>query len=114
MLVYIADQDNDSREKLARCLLLEDWRVGCFSSLGDLENAMLRSVPSTAVLDLSFPTQSCFAALRSIKRKYTCPVVVTDPRGCESDQVISYELGSDDYLPKPYSVKELSLRLDES
>lgn len=69
MLVYRADQDNDSMENLARCLLLEDWHVGCFSSLGDLEKAMTKSVPATVVLDLSFPTRSCFAALRSINQR---------------------------------------------
>lgn len=67
--------------------------------------------PDVVVLDLMLPGLSGLDVLRTIRREGVIPVVVVSAKDAESDVVSALELGADDYLTKPYSVRELVARL---
>lgn len=63
------------------------------------------------VLDIMMPRMDGFSALRIIREKSNTPVILLSARGEEYDRVLGFELGVDDYVVKPFSSKELMLRI---
>jgi len=75
---------------------------------------LARTVPDLVVLDLMLPdlpgTEIC-RRLKGAERTRRVPVVMLTAKGEEVDRVVGFELGADDYVVKPFSVRELVLRL---
>lgn len=88
-----------------------DKAVG-FSSLAELGSAVDNSVPDVLVANLSFPDKETLFRIRDIKSHYIFPVIITSDDSSESSLILSFSSGCDDYLIKPYSLKELTLRLN--
>ncbi|GMM66829.1 response regulator transcription factor [Alteromonas sp. MTD1] len=63
------------------------------------------------VLDLTLPDEDGLVVLRKIKGFSDIPIIVCSARGAVEDRVSGLEFGADDYLPKPFSSKELLLRI---
>ncbi len=63
------------------------------------------------LLDVMMPGMDGLATLREIRRLSTIPVLMLTAKGDETDRVVGLELGADDYLPKPFSPRELLARL---
>jgi len=76
--------------------------------------AALATPPDLVVLDLMLPlllgTEVC-RELRRAPKTAAIPVLMLTARGEESDRVVGFEIGADDYLTKPFSVRELVLRI---
>ena len=63
------------------------------------------------VLDLGLPDGDGLDVLRELRKTSDVPVIVVTARGHEADRVIGLEFGADDYMVKPFSIRELSARL---
>jgi len=63
------------------------------------------------LLDLGLPDGDGITALRELRQVSEVPVIIVTARGHEADRVIGLELGADDYVVKPFSVRELSARI---
>jgi two-component system, OmpR family, response regulator RegX3 len=73
--------------------------------------AFLARTPDIVLLDLMLPELSGLDVLRRIRSESEVPVIVLSAKDAESDVVTALELGADDYLTKPYSVRELVARV---
>lgn len=84
------------------------------SGRAGLEAAALEPPPDLVLLDLMLPdipgTEVC-RQLRASERTRSTPVVMLTARGDEVDRVVGFEVGADDYVTKPFSVRELMLRV---
>ncbi|MFV8754445.1 response regulator [Nannocystaceae bacterium ST9] len=84
------------------------------SGRAGLEAAALEPPPDLVLLDLMLPdmpgTEVC-RQLRASERTRSTPVVMLTARGEEVDRVVGFEVGADDYVTKPFSVRELMLRV---
>lgn len=67
--------------------------------------------PEVILLDLMLPALPGLDVLREVRRLSDVPVIVVSAKGAEADIVSALELGADDYLTKPYSVRELIARI---
>lgn len=67
--------------------------------------------PDLVILDVGLPDIDGFELLRAIRRTSDLPVVMLTARDEELDRVLGLELGADDYVPKPFSARELSARV---
>lgn len=79
-----------------------------------LESATLGSPPHAIVLDTEMPDLSGLEVcrrLRRAERTRAVPILLCSTRAEELDRIVGLEIGADDYLVKPYSVRELSLRV---
>lgn len=63
------------------------------------------------LLDLGLPDGDGLEVLRELRRTSDVPVIIATARGEETDRVVGLELGSDDYVVKPFSVRELAARI---
>ena len=74
--------------------------------------ALLRAEPFDAViLDVMLPDLDGFEVLRRVRADSDVPILMLTARGEATDRVVGLELGADDYLPKPFSARELVARL---
>lgn len=63
------------------------------------------------IMDIMMPVLDGFAALEEIRKNSDTPVIMLSARGEEYDRILGFELGVDDYVVKPFSSKELMLRI---
>lgn len=85
------------------------------SSVEDGRQGLLRfrsDNPDLVLLDLMLPGMAGLDVLRAIRAESDVPVIILSAKDGESDVVAALELGADDYLSKPYSVKELVARIN--
>ena len=74
--------------------------------------AALAAAPSDLVLlDLRLPDGDGFDVCRSLRERSDVPIIVVTARGEESDRVVGLELGADDYVVKPFGLRELIARI---
>lgn len=73
--------------------------------------AAAEAAPDLVVLDVMLPKLGGFDVLRRLRERTSLPVVMLSARGEEVDRVVGLELGADDYLPKPFSPRELVARI---
>jgi two-component system response regulator RegX3 len=67
--------------------------------------------PDLVILDLMLPEMSGLDVVRSIRRTSTVPIIIVTAKDSEADKVSGLELGADDYMTKPFSVRELVSRV---
>src|SRR5437879_9187524 len=68
--------------------------------------------PELILLDVNLPGMNGFEVLRRLRRESDVPVIMLTARGEEVDRIVGLEIGADDYLPKPFSVRELVARIN--
>lgn len=73
--------------------------------------AARRDKPDLVVLDLNLPGMDGLEVSRSLRRESQLPIIMLTARSEESDRLIGLELGADDYITKPFSPRELVLRV---
>ena len=64
------------------------------------------------LLDINLPDSTGFELCKELRTRSTVPVIFASARTSESDRITGFDLGGDDYLPKPYSMKELLARVN--
>ena len=67
--------------------------------------------PDLIVLDLMLPRMDGFEVCRILRREMTVPILMLTARADEVDRVVGLEVGADDYLTKPFSMRELLARV---
>jgi len=70
-----------------------------------------RLKPDLIVLDLMLPGDDGLTLCRTLRTKSELPVIMLTARGEETDRIVGLEMGADDYLPKPFSARELLARI---
>jgi len=108
--ILIVDDDPEVRRLLAWRLEADGYSV---TDAADARSALAefqRNPPDLAILDLSLPDGSGLDVLTAIRAGGTMPVIILSARSHEEDRVRGLELGADDYVVKPFSPREVSLR----
>src|ERR1700731_4000279 len=109
--LLIVDDDRELCEVLKHYLEAEDFRVS-FAHSGEAgTKAGIEGSFELIVLDVMLPDKKGFNVLKDIRQRVRTPVLMLTARGDEFDRVLGLELGADDYLPKPFSPRELIARI---
>jgi DNA-binding response OmpR family regulator len=110
--ILVIDDDRDLTEMLAEYLGPEGFNVDVAHSGEDgLRRAMTTSY-ALIILDVMLPQMNGFEVLRRLRAHSDCPVIMLTARGLEVDRIVGLEIGSDDYLAKPFSARELLARMN--
>ena len=111
MAEIILTEDNEAlAEAVAGYLEADGHRVVRFSRLQGVETAIRMRKPDLLILDVMLPDGDGFRFARSI-REYGIAVLFLTARSTESDRITGLELGAEDYVVKPFSMRELVLRV---
>src|SRR4051794_22112760 len=111
--LLVAEDDEASRTALARSLERFGYRV---LEAADGEAALRLFAAANGdvdlvVLDIGMPRLDGYAVLSRLRQTSDVPVIMLTGRGEEVDRVVGLELGADDYVLKPYSLRELVARI---
>lgn len=113
-LVFLVEDDDDIREMVRRHLERSgEFRVAAFANGARFLEACEERLPELVVLDLNLPDTDGLTLcreLRSWDATRTVPILMLTARAGESDRVAGLDLGADDYLTKPFSLRELLAR----
>lgn len=71
----------------------------------------LTAKPDLIILDVMLPKMDGFTVCKKIRQKLTCPIIMLTAKEEVVDKIIGLELGADDYMTKPFSVRELTARI---
>ena len=110
--ILVIDDDCEMAELLRQSLAQEGFEISTTTS-GEEGIGLCRTQPGELVLlDVNLPDINGFEVLRRLRRESDVPVIMLTARGEEVDRVVGLEIGADDYLPKPFSVRELVARIN--
>ncbi len=109
--ILVVEDEPTLRETLAEALEADGFRV---VSAADGREALLTfraERPDLILLDLMLPELSGIEVCRIIRAESGVPIVMLTAKDSELDKVVGLELGADDYITKPFSLRELSARI---
>jgi DNA-binding response OmpR family regulator len=109
--VLVVDDEPLIREVVVRYLEREGYRA---IESGDGEHAkelIQRHAPDLVVLDVMLPGIDGLEVCKWIRTQSDTPVILLTARGEETDRIVGLELGADDYVVKPFSPRELAVRV---
>ncbi len=112
--IYIVEDEPDIRETLAYNLSQEGFKVSEFSDAESCLDKIQKKKPDLLILDLMLPGMSGLdlcKEIRADKSLQNLAIIMLTAKGEEVDRIIGFELGADDYVTKPFSVRELILRV---
>jgi two-component system, OmpR family, alkaline phosphatase synthesis response regulator PhoP len=110
--IVVVEDDPAIREGLVDALGFEGHRVLEAANAAGGRQLALHATCDLVLLDLMLPGGDGFSILEEIRRtRPELPVIILTARGCESDRVRGLRLGADDYVVKPFSVRELLARI---
>ncbi|GJE11996.1 MULTISPECIES: response regulator [Methylobacterium] len=110
--VLVVDDDRRLRELLARYLTDQGFRVTTAASAAEARARAQSVVFDAMVLDVMMPGENGFDYARSVRETSRVPILMLTARSNTNDRVMGLEIGADDYLPKPFEPRELTLRLN--
>lgn len=111
-LVLVVDDDPLMREGLKDNLEVEGYRVEVAASVRDARQSVARARPSLILLDWMLPDGDGVGLCRQLRAQgFDGPIVMLTARGLEEDKVLGLELGANDYVVKPFGLRELLARI---
>lgn len=109
--VLIVDDEKNIVSILAFNLKKEGYQVITASNGKEGVEAAFKEDPDLILLDIMMPELNGFEACKKIREKLETPIIMLTARAEEVDKVLGLELGADDYVTKPFSVRELVARV---
>ena len=105
--------DDEPRIRRFVRLMLEqnDWEVIDVASGREAVDAARADHPDLILLDINLPDLDGFEVLRQIRDFSPVPIIMLTGRGSEDDRVVGLDVGADDYVVKPFGVRELIARV---
>ncbi|MCC2635219.1 MAG: transcriptional regulatory protein ompR [Ramlibacter sp.] len=109
--LLVVDDDAEIRQLLATYLQDNGYRVTAVADGRAMRAAMAAGDPDLVILDVMLPGEDGISLCRSLRTRSEVPVIMLTARGEETDRIVGLEVGADDYLPKPFSPRELLARV---
>ena len=114
MKILVIEDEPDIRRNLEYNISREGYNVLTAGSLSEAEEIVNSNSLSLILLDLMLPDGSGLDLCKKIKsnsKTESTPIIILTAKDDEVDKVVGFELGADDYVTKPFSVRELILRI---
>jgi len=109
--ILVIDDDTKLQELLKQYLSNREYIVFSHFTGSNVEDKIQSVQPDLIVLDIMLPNKSGLEILKEIRSTSNIPILILTARGDDADRIVGLELGSDDYLPKPFNPRELDARI---
>lgn len=111
MRILVVEDEQAISEPLAEGLEREGFDAEVVATVESAREAYRRDPPDLILLDVMLPDGDGRDLAREVRRQSGVPIILLTARGEEIDRVLGLELGADDYVVKPFSMRELTARI---
>lgn len=109
--ILVVEDDPTLREMVAYNLACQGYEVLQVSNGRSAISLAKQELPNLMILDLMLPGIDGFEVCRRLRKEFSFPIIILTARTEEADKVLGLEMGADDYLTKPFSMRELLARV---
>jgi DNA-binding response OmpR family regulator len=109
--IAVVDDEVEITLLLANYLQANGFRVSQLHDGAALFRLMAEDRPGLVLLDVGLPGADGFSVAREIRARWSCGLVMVTGRGDAVDKVVGLEIGADDYVTKPFDLRELLARV---
>ncbi len=109
--ILVVDDEPTLRETVAEAMALEGYAVVTAATGSEALTRFRDQRPDLVLLDLMLPGVSGMDVCRVIRAESAVPILMLTARDSEVDKVVGLEVGADDYVTKPFSLRELTARV---
>jgi DNA-binding response OmpR family regulator len=112
MRILVVEDDARSRDLLVRYLTAKGHQVITADDGGRALTAVATDDPDLVLLDVNLPTMDGWRVLEAVRRVSQVPVIMVTVHDTPQDKVAGLDLGADDYITKPFDLRELDARIN--
>jgi two-component system, OmpR family, response regulator len=109
--LLVVDDDREIRDLLSALLSRRGYKVVTAREEQEMRQILESSRVDLIILDLMLPGKDGLAICRELRATKAIPIIMLTARGEPTDRIVGLEMGADDYLPKPFEVRELEARI---
>ncbi|CAN5192493.1 response regulator [soil metagenome] len=109
--IAVLDDEHEITELLGNYLRAQGFEVSALVDGPSLFALMQSRPPDLVLLDLGLPGEDGLAIARQLREHHRCGLVIVTGRGDAVDKVVGLEIGADDYITKPFDLRELLARV---
>ncbi|MCR5624291.1 MAG: response regulator transcription factor [Lachnospiraceae bacterium] len=110
--ILIVDDDKALSDIIRDMLMQYGYEVDLAKSVNDAFSVLIDKRYDLIVLDINLPDGDGFVICEELRRASNVPVIFASARTSVDDRISGFEKGGDDYIPKPFSMKELLVRIN--
>jgi two-component system, OmpR family, response regulator len=110
--VLAVDDDKAILGVLQTALEIEGYDVTCCTSISDFRGLVESLDFDLFLIDVTLPDGSGFSLVKELRRSTDRGIILLTGRSSETDQVVGLEIGADDYVTKPFRIRELAARVN--
>lgn len=110
--ILIIDDDNDLSLIISDMLESYGYKASHAENASEAFDMLSENKYHLILLDINLPETTGFEVCKSLREVSSVPVIFASARTSETDRITGFDIGGDDYLPKPYSMKELLSRVN--
>jgi two-component system OmpR family response regulator len=109
--LLVVDDDGEIRSLLSNLLSNRGYRVKTARDEQEMRRILNSSRIDLVILDIMLPGKDGLSICRELRASHSIPIIMLTARGDPTDRVVGLEIGADDYLAKPFDVRELEARI---
>jgi two-component system phosphate regulon response regulator OmpR len=109
--ILIVDDDEATRESTAEYLAGNGFRTSVAADGTQMRAAIAAELPAVVLLDLNLPGEDGLSLARWLRGNHDVAIIMVTGAGAVVDRVVGLEVGADDYLAKPFDLRELRARI---
>lgn len=109
--ILVVDDDADIRDLISEYLNTQGYDVHCAGDGEEARAALLTRKPDLVVLDVGLPGEDGLSLARHLREQHDIGIIMVSGANETLDRIVGLEVGSDDYLAKPFDLRELRARI---
>jgi DNA-binding response OmpR family regulator len=109
--ILVVDDEPEIAEALRRYLSTQGYRVSVAEGGAAMRRIMAEAQVDLVLLDLGLPGEDGFTLMRALRERSSVAIIVVTGRGDPVDRIVGLEVGADDYVTKPFDLRELAARV---
>jgi two-component system OmpR family response regulator len=109
--IAVVEDDPDISQTMVQCMTEHGFVVTAARSGRDLDRVLSIGKIDLVILDVGLPGEDGLSICRRLRNQSAVPIIMVTARAAETDRIVGLEIGADDYLPKPFSPRELVARV---
>ncbi|RED66376.1 DNA-binding response OmpR family regulator [Cohnella lupini] len=111
MKICIVEDNDVIRDELKVFLSKYDYEVTAPTNFGEVTEYIEKEAPDLIILDINLPMFDGYHICREVRKKSDIPIIIVTSRDSEMDELMSMNLGADDFITKPYNTQILLARI---